>query len=226
MEDTENSPHLSNYYYFFKSPFGRIYYLKWLFWLLTWCEASWISLITVLLSFLSGQETTMKPAKLRSHSRASRLISRTCTETRRSNSLSLLLFSSLHNTRTGSCISLAQTWEYLLVAQVSHLLVPQRQNSSSFTGHLFVHFVVVGWTLWKLEQTGVKGAVCNFRGTDYRENIGKASLLKLHRSCEVAVVRCSALGGQFLAQKNVTGSQKRRNWTDRLHSNLAIRMLY
>lgn len=99
MEDTENSPHLSNYYYFFKSPFGRIYYLKWLFWLLTWCEASWISLITVLLSFLSGQETTMKPAKLRSHSRASRLISRTCTETRRSNSLSLLLFSSQHKDR-------------------------------------------------------------------------------------------------------------------------------
>lgn len=41
----------------------------------------------------------------------------------------------LHFTRTDM--------EYLLVAQVSHLLVSQRKNSSSFTRHLSVHFVIV-----------------------------------------------------------------------------------
>lgn len=46
--------------------------------MLTWCDAFWISLMTDLESVLRGQETTMKPAKRRSHSRASRFISRTC----------------------------------------------------------------------------------------------------------------------------------------------------
>lgn len=43
----------------------------------TWWDASWISLMTALLSLLRGQDTTMNPAKCKSHSRASRLISRT-----------------------------------------------------------------------------------------------------------------------------------------------------
>lgn len=47
---------------------------------LTWCEASCISRITALLSVLSGQDTTMNPAKRRSHSSTSRLSSLTCTQ--------------------------------------------------------------------------------------------------------------------------------------------------
>lgn len=66
---------------------------------LTWCEASCISRITALLSVLSGQDTTMNPAKRRSHSSTSRLSSLTCTQRE-----GLLQRSAFHSGVTGEYV--------------------------------------------------------------------------------------------------------------------------
>lgn len=60
---------------------------------LTRCDAFWISLMTDLESALRGQETTMNPTNLRSHSKASRFISLTCRGKRASRALPAALFS-------------------------------------------------------------------------------------------------------------------------------------
>lgn len=79
--------------------------------------------------------------------------------------------------------------QYLLVAQVSHLLVSQGQNTRAFTRHLFVDFVIVGWTLWKLEQNGIK-VVCNFWGTQFSK-ITIAPLLEWHISFKIGCWGCA-----------------------------------
>lgn len=42
---------------------------------------------------------------------------------------------------------------YLLVSEVSQLLVPQSQDTGSFPGNLRVDMVIVGWALGELQGT-------------------------------------------------------------------------
>lgn len=54
---------------------------------------------------------------------------------------------------------LVEGWEvqslgpYLLVSEVSQLLVPQSQDTGSFPGNLRMDMVIVGWALGELQGT-------------------------------------------------------------------------
>lgn len=108
----------------------------------------------------------MKPAKLRSHSRASRLISRTFTQTHRSTSRG--------QTQTRRCISLAQTWNTCWWLRCPISLYPSARTrapsrdislctSSQFSGH------TENWS-----KTELKERFAISQGKKFNENVNKA----------------------------------------------------
>lgn len=118
--------------------------------LFTWWDASWISLMTVLLSLLRGQDTTMNPAKCKPHSRASRLISRTYVTQKDPTQPPTKWMD--YSDKSDNLWKMWEKCNYnLLVTHVSHLFVTQGQHSSPFPGHFLVDFVVTCWTFCKLQ---------------------------------------------------------------------------